>query len=197
MANHDDPRITSGMDLAAILAEGVLLLQKHHDPRGSVVTDAMTIEQAGAVLFNFYEDWLIALQGNVDSLGAGAAQVLDTRTIGAVTTATINAGASGDFEITVPSTRMSIQWLRCTSNAPSTGGTLQFFADSARTKLVYESDLKMGDPPVDVADFVDGMAWGAFSDDSTGLTDLKLYGTVQNGGVSNSTYTLKLVALGF
>jgi hypothetical protein len=185
------------MDLAAILAEGVLLLQKHHDPRGSEVDDAGMIDRVGARLLNFYEDWLIALQENVDSLGAGAAQVLDTRTTGATTTATINASATGDFEITVPSTRMSIQWLRCTSNAPSTGGVLQFFADSARTKPVYESEMRAGDPPVDVADFVDGMAWGAFSDDSTGLTDSKLYGRIENTGVSNSTYTLRLVGLGY
>lgn len=198
MANLSDPRVTAGMDLAAILAEGVLLLQQHHDPRGSEVGDEV-LDRFGARSLDFMQDWLIALQSNVDSLGASSAQVLDTRTTGATTTGSISAGASGDFEIDVPSTRMTFQWIRVRRNSTESTATstVRFYADADRTKLVYESDLKSGDPAVDVYDFADGLTWGAFSDDGTGLDDLKLYGTIDNNGDGASTYTVRAVAIGY
>lgn len=187
------------MDLAAILAEGVLLFQKHHDPRGSEVDDAGMIDRAGAALFNIYEDWLIALQTNYDAMSAASAQVFDTRSTGATTTASIASAATGNFEIVVPATRLTVSFLRCQrdAGAGSAGGVLSLYVDAARTKLCYRSEMKEGDPAVDVADFTDTLAWGSFSDDGTGLTDLKLYGSFQNLSASASTYTIRLVAVAF
>lgn len=197
MANLSDPRVTAGMDLAAIMAEGVLLLQQHHDPRGSEVGDEV-LDRFGARSLDFIQDWLLALQANVDSLGASSAQVLDTRTTGATTTGSIAAGDSGDFEIDVPSTRMTVQWLRVRRNSTESSATssVQFYADAGRTKLVFDSDMKMGDPAVDVYDFADGLTWGAYSTDGTGLEDQKLYGTINNDGDGPSTYTIRMVAVG-
>jgi hypothetical protein len=198
MANLSDPRVTAGMDLAAIMAEGVLLLQQHHDPRGSEVGDEV-LDRFGARSLDFIQDWLLALQANVDGLGASSAQVLDTRTTGSTSTGSIAAGASGNFEVDVPSSRMTFQWIRVRRNSTesSATSTVRLYADSDRTKLIYESDLKSGDPAIDVYDFADGLTWGAFSDDGTGLEDLKLYGTIDNDGDGPSVYVFRCVAIGY
>lgn len=187
------------MDLTTALAVAPLVWQLKLDRRGSEVSEADTNRELGAVYLNLVDDWLIAMQTTIDSLGAGAAVVLDTRSSGETTTASIAGGATGDFEITVPKTRMRFDYLRCLSNSAQSGptGRLQFFADAGRTKEVYNSLLKVGSPPVDTDDFVDSMSWGAYADDGTGLTDLILYGTVTNGGGSASTFTIRVVGMGY
>lgn len=192
------------MTLAEILAEGVLLLQKHYDPRGSEVTDAMTIDQAGAVLFNFYEDWLIALQTKVDEVVStpAALSVKDTRTTGATTTSSIASAGSANFTISMPTDRVSVQWLRVKANntegyTPSAESQISFYADADRTQLVYQSNLVSGVEADATADFVDGMAWGAFADNGDGLEENILYGTIVNDGDAASTFTVRVVALAY
>lgn len=199
MANFTSPRITSGQDLATILANNPELFQLKHDPRGSEVSETDTRTRLGALLQNTVEDWLVALQTGFDGMSAGSAIALDTRTTGAVTTASIAGLASGNFQIAVPKTRMRFDFVRCVSNASELGptGRLQFFADSGRTKTVYASALKMGDPSADTDDFADTMSWGAFANDGTGLADLILYGTVTNGGAGASTFTVSVVGVGY
>lgn len=199
MANTEDPRVTAEMTLEEILEEGVLLLQKHHDPRGSEVTDAMTIDRAGAVLFNFYEDWLIALQTRAEA--GGGDEMKDTRFTGATTTVSIPAGEDRDFEIVFPTDRVQVWWLRVRSNSGESGpgGRVQLFVDSLRVKPIYDRELQMGDPLVDVDDFIDRQSWGAFADDGSGLeldeSDIPhMYGTITNGGSGPSTFTIRVVA---
>jgi hypothetical protein len=194
--------VTADMTLAEIVDAIGLLLQQKFDRDGSEVSDADTNTRAGAAWPNAVDDWLMALQTAVDDLKSMAAAdfaVKDTRNAGDVTTASIASLATGNFTIVMPSDRVAVQWLRVVSNSSQSGptGRLQFFADAARTKQVYDSLLRMGDPPVDVDDFVDGMAWGAFADDSSGLESDTLYGSVTNGGGSASTFTVKVVAISF
>lgn len=191
------------MTLADILVEISLLLQQKYDRDGSEVSEADTNTRLGAYWLNAVDDWLMAAQENiddlkttVDALSAGAALVFDSRTSGSATTASITSGGgTGNFTITGLGARTTVQWLSVTSNAPSTGGRVQFYVDSGRTKECYNSEIMSGDPPVDATSLVDGMAWGAFSDDGTGLTGGTLYGKITNDGASNSTYTIKMVAI--
>lgn len=199
MANLSAPRINPGDDLATVLAEISDLLQPKYDPRGSEVAELDTRTRLGAVLQNVIEDWLIAIQTTLDGVTAGMAVVIDTRTSGATTTASIAGLASGNFTINVPSTRMHFDFVRCLSNSAELGptGRLQFFADAARTKTVYDSLLQVGEPPADTDDFADTLSWGAYADDGTGLADEILYGTVTNGGAGASTFTIRVVGMGY
>ena len=199
MANLPTPRITTLMDLADIVTEIGPLLQEKFDRDGSAVADDDTNTRAGAAWPNAVDDWLMALQERIDSLSAGMASVLDTRSAGSVTTASIAGLASGNFEITTPSDRMRFDFVRCLSNSSELGptGRLQFYADTGRTKLVYDSALQMGEPPVDVDDFIDTLSWGAYADDNSDLVDEILYGTVTNGGAGASTFTIYVVGVGY
>lgn len=189
------------MTLAEILDSCAALLQVKRDRRGSEVSEANTNTRVGQVWLNFVDDFLLSLKQQIEGVAAGSAQMKDTRFTGATTTASISAGADGDFEIAFPTERVHVWWLRVRSNSGESGpgGRIQLFADSLRTKTIYDSNLVMGDPPVDVDDFVDGMSWGAFADDGSGLeldgSDVPhMYGTITNGGSGASTFTVRVVA---
>lgn len=178
-------------------------LQEKFDRRGQEIKPEDTNTRLGSYLQNLVEDLIKALWQRTDTLVSGSAvQIFDTRTTGSTNTGSIAAGGSGEFEIEMPTERVSVQWLRVRANSGESGpgGRIRFYSDSARTKLVYDSDMKLGDPPVDVDDFVDGMAWGAFDEDGGGLEldedDVPhIYGTVNNGGSGPSTFTVRLVAI--
>lgn len=189
MANAS-PIVTPASSYVDFLTAFSDYLQHKHDPRGSEVDPADTNTRAGAELFNAYDDALKALWQRGTRT--------DTRVTGAVVTGSAaSGGGTVDFEVSLDAglTLYTVHWLRVVSDASSVGGRVQLYADSGRTKLVYDRDIvDTSDPPVAAAETYDANPWCAVSSDGTDLADSKLYGTITNDGGTNSTYTVSLIA---
>lgn len=207
VSNLPTPRVNSSMNLSQVLVAIGDLLQPKFDRDGSEVTDLETNTRAGAVWPNAVDDWLMALQGSIDSLKesvegleAGGTLVKDTRETGQTTTGSVSSSSSLDFTIPMAgSTRWVVQWLRVVRNSEESSATSTVFlyADSDRTKLVYQAALQAGDPLADVYDYTDGTPFACFSNDGTGLEDSTLYATIVNDGDGASTYTVRMFAVGY
>jgi hypothetical protein len=192
-------RVTSAMGYSAFMAAVNDLLQLKHDPRGSEVSDLDTVQRAGAAWGNMVDDALIALWSKTDDITAESAVTYDTRESPTVTSAVVE-GAEVDFQIALSKTRATIDWLRVRANAGSVGGMVRLYADSDRTKQVYESDIAAGDPPEPSDELVDGTPFACISSDGTSLDDEILYGTIVGGTPDegpSSTYSIYLVGHGY
>lgn len=196
MANTP-PLVDDSMDSTDFLDAVADLIQLKVDQRGAEVAALDTNTRAGAIWFNMVDDALLALFTKTDSMVAASAVVYDTRSSPTVTGSATSGGGTVNFQISLSKTRATIDWIRVVSNSASVGGLVQLYADSARTKLVYQSEIAAGDPPVASTEYDDGNPFACISSDGTSLADEILYGTITNDGGTNSTYSVYLVGHGY
>lgn len=194
---HTPRLVTSTMDYDAFLAAVNDLVQLKRDRRGAEVAALDTNTRAGASWFNMVDDALLALFAKTDDITATAAVVYDTRDSPTVTGTATSGGGTVDFEIDVTKERVVLDWIRVVSDDASEGGMVQLYADSARTKLVYESDIAAGDPPVASTEYDDGNPFTLIASDGTTLDDQVIYGTITNDGDTDSTYTVYIMGRGY
>lgn len=162
-----------------------LVLKKDKQGREAALGD---LENASGQLWsNWLEDTVLKI------LEHGHRRMLDNRAAPLVTGNATSGGGTVDFTLDVKSVNGRGVWLKVVSDAASVGGVVEFFSDAARTKLVYQADIKAGSPPVDSDTLIDGTSWTAIADDGTDLESGTLYGRVTNNGGSDSTYTVTLV----
>ena len=173
--------------LAAFKAQYIQQLVLKLDKQGREATLAELEAAAGQLWGNFIEDVLRRI------LEFAPRRMLDNRAAPLVTASAAMSGGTVDFELDPKSTNGRGVWLHVVSDAASVGGTVEFFADAARSKLVYQSDIAAGDPPVATDTLHDGTPWTAISEDGSDLEAGKLYGTITNDGGSNSTYTVQMI----
>lgn len=102
-----------------------------------------------------------------------------------ITSPTALIGKSADFTVPIGLPVGHTTWFKLSSVAGSSSGSIAVYSDSARTKIIYNSNFS-------TTEHIDGSSWSSIPDDGTNLENDTLYCTVTNEGSVDSTYTWEM-----
>ena len=119
---------------------------------------------------------------------------LDSRGTGA-STGVIAASATGTGTVDVSADKGTLAYLRVTADAV-TSGRIKFYADSGRTKLIYEAPAAASPDHDFTTAFVDRTPAYLLADDGTNLEGGSVHYSITNSGASDATFTISAIVIG-
>jgi hypothetical protein len=119
---------------------------------------------------------------------------IDNRGTGA-STGLIAAAGTGTGTIDVSTTKGTLGYLNVSADAV-TDGRIKFYADVARTKLIYEAPAAASPDHDFTTAFVDRTPAYLLADDGTDLESESVHYSITNSGASDATFTIKMIVIG-
>jgi hypothetical protein len=119
---------------------------------------------------------------------------IDSRGTGA-STGLIAAAGTGTGTIDVSTTKGTLGYLNVSADAV-TDGRIKFYADVARTKLIYEAPAAASPDHDFTTAFVDRTPAYLLADDGTDLESESVHYSITNSGASDATFTIKMIVIG-
>jgi hypothetical protein len=133
----------------------------------------------------------------IDSRGTGAS----TGLIAAAGTGTgsidvsTTKGTLGYLNVDVSTTKGTLGYLNVSADTV-TDGRIKFYADVARTKLIYEAPAAASPDHDFTTAFVDRTPAYLLADDGTDLESESVHYSITNSGASDATFTIKMIVIG-